>query len=111
MPDADADMTINVIAYVASALAALCWAPVARRQFVLWRARRNPISLAFLFVVLLVIYSNLIIVLGIQGLGSLADWSLVFLTASLPVCGYFHYAVHQARKRFPRRAGDEHVDG
>jgi hypothetical protein len=90
---------VSAFDVVAIALSVL-WAPHLVGFYRSWRDRRNPISLAIMFMILLILYTNAFAVLHLRWRVSASAAGWVYGACSAAVAIYFHLAKAWASKRF-----------
>ena len=91
---------MNTLFSAFAAVLAAAWLPIIHKFYVSWRARKNPVSLAICWLILVVAYSHALYILTTSFEADVAWVVAISLTFSLVACVNFYVSFYWSSKKF-----------
>lgn len=85
---------------VIAAILAIAWSPLVVKFYRSWHNRKNPVSLAICWMIIVVIYSHLLYTLALSFEASFRWVSIIALGFSLTACVNFYVSFYWSKKKF-----------
>lgn len=91
---------MNTLFSIVAAVLALLWAPLIGKFYKAWHDRKNPVSLAICWMIIVVMYSHLLYTLVMSFEADHRWVSAIALAFSFVACVNFYVSFYWSKKKF-----------